>query len=198
MNEDRTIDRSPELLSGHHSGLLVVDVQEKLIPLIANHAHLVWNIERLIDGARVMDVPVLGTEQYPRGLGGTISPLAEKLGPMPSKLTFSCGGCPGLCDDWSAQGRYQVLVVGIEAHVCVLQTVFDLMHAGFRVFVAVDAVGSRGALDMQTALRRMESAGATLITTESALFEWCEAAGTEPFKQISQIVRRQPPLGAAE
>ncbi|MFM2093814.1 MAG: hypothetical protein RIS70_938 [Planctomycetota bacterium] len=193
MTEAQTICRSPELLSRHHSGLLVVDVQEKLLPLVIDHEKLVWNIERLIDGARLLDVPMLGTEQYPRGLGATVPPLAEKLGPMPSKLTFSCGGCPGLWDHWSAQGRFQVLVVGIETHVCILQTVFDLMHAGFRVFIAVDAVSSRGSLDMQTALRRMESAGATLVTTESALFEWCETAGTDTFKQISQIVRRPPP-----
>jgi nicotinamidase-related amidase len=87
----------------------------------------------------------------------------------------------------------KLLVVGIEAHVCVQQTVLDLMAASYRVYVAVDAVGSRYEIDYQTALKRMESSGATLTTTEAALFEWCAKSGTPQFKQISALVREQPP-----
>jgi nicotinamidase-related amidase len=115
--------------------------------------------------------------------------LAERLGPLPSKLTFSCGGCPGLFTDLEQQGIAKVLIAGIETHVCVQQTALDLLAAGWSVFVAVDAVGSRFDIDHVTALDRMNSAGATLTTTESALFEWCRIAGTPEFKQISKLAR---------
>lgn len=187
------LPRSPELMSVGETALLVVDVQEKLIRLIPGHERLVWNIRRLLDGAKILGVPAAGTEQYPQGLGGTIEPLASLLGGMPQKLTFSCGECSELFSQWQAAGIWKVLVVGIEAHVCVQQTVLDLLSAGWRVYVAADAVGSRDSFDREIALRRLESAGATLTTTEAALFEWCAKAGTPAFKQISQLVRESPP-----
>jgi len=110
-----------------------------------------------------------------------------------AKLAFSCAACPEIVAALDAQGRHKALVVGIEAHVCVQQTVLDLMSGGFRVYVAVDAVGSRRDVDFQTALRRMDSCGASLVTTETALFEWCREAGTPAFKTISQLVRESPP-----
>lgn len=183
-------------MSRHDSALLVVDVQEKLIRLIQHHERLVWNIGRLIDGAKVLGVTVAGAEQYPQGLGPTTPELAQRLGSVPSKMTFSCGGCPDIFRDLQQRGIFKILVVGIETHVCVQQTVFDLLHAGFKVYLAVDAVGSRFDHDYQTALRRMDSAGATLTTTEAALFEWCEVAGTPEFKQISALVRQSPPVAS--
>jgi nicotinamidase-related amidase len=180
-------------MSRDDSALLVVDVQEKLIGFIPQHERIVWNIRRLIDGAKVLGVPVLATEQYPQGLGPTTKVLAERLGEIPSKLTFSCGGCGELFKQLSEQGIYKILVVGIECHVCVQQTVLDLLGEAFQVYVAVDAVGSRFDVDYQTALRRMDSSGATLTTTEAALFEWCEVSGTPEFKQISALVRETPP-----
>jgi nicotinamidase-related amidase len=134
-------------------------------------------------------VPAAATEQYPQGLGPTVPELAERLDAIPPKLRFSSGECAGIFEDWNQRGLFKVLVVGIEAHVCVQQTVFDLLAAGRRVYLAVDAIGSRYDIDYQTALRRMDSAGATLTTTESALFEWCEVAGTPQFKEISRLVR---------
>ena len=108
-------------------------------------------------------------------------------------MAFSCAACePAMQRSWRACA-HRVLLAGIEAHVCVQQTVLDLMAAGFRVYVAVDAVGARFEIDHETALRRMELAGATLTTTEAALFEWCQAAGTPQFKQISRLVRETPP-----
>ena len=185
--------RSPELMNRDDSALLVVDVQEKLIRLVPGYERLVWNVGRLIDGAKVLGVPVLATEQYPQGLGPTTPELARRLTDVADKLTFSCGGCPALFRSLQERGVFKILVVGIEAHVCVQQTVCDLLHAGFRVYVAVDAVGSRFEIDYQTALRRLDSAGATLTTTEAALFEWCDAAGTPEFKQISALVRQTTP-----
>ena len=136
---------------------------------------------------------VAATEQYPKGLGATAPILAERLGEIPAKLMFSCRECSEIFTEFANAGRRKVLVVGIESHVCVQQSVLDLMGEGFRIYVAVDAVGSRHQIDYQTALRRMDSAGATLTTTEAALFEWCEVAGTAEFKQISQLVREEPP-----
>lgn len=186
--------RSHDLMSRDDTSVLVVDVQEKLLRVILNRDVLVWNIRRLIDGARVLGLPVAATEQYPQGLGKTVSPLAERLGEIPAKLMFSCRECAGLFRDLAERGRHKILVAGIESHVCVQQTVFDLLSEGFRVYVAVDAVSSRRELDLRTALHRMESAGATLTTTEAALFEWCEVAGSAEFKQISVLVREEPPV----
>lgn len=187
------LPRSPELMSRGDSALLVVDVQDKLVRLIPGHEQLIWNIRRLIDGARVLGVPVAATEQYPKGLGPTTPDLASRLGAIPSKMTFSCGGCPDVFAPWRGQGIDKILVAGIEAHVCVQQTVLDLLAEGYRVYLAADAVASRHAIDREIALRRMESHGTTLTTTESALFEWCDIAGSPEFKQISALVREQPP-----
>jgi nicotinamidase-related amidase len=195
MSENRCLPRSPELMSAGDTALLVVDVQEKLIGSIARHECVVWNIRRLIDGAKLLGLPVAATEQYPKGLGPTVQELAERLGRIPAKLTFSCGGCPEIFEDLQKRGVHKLLVCGIEAHVCVEQTVLDLLAAGWRVYVAADAVGSRFDIDRETALRRMDSSGATLTTTEAALFEWCEVAGTSAFKEISRLVRERDPLG---
>ena len=180
------------------TGLLVVDVQERLIGSIAGGRKVVWNVRRLIDGAKVLGVPVVATEQYPKGLGHTLPELAERLvdglvEEIPEKMTFSSGGCPGAFDIFRERGVCKILVCGIETHVCVTQTVFDLMADGWRVYVAVDAVGSRFPLDRRTALSRMDSAGATLTTVEAALFELCQTAGTPKFKEISRLVKEIGP-----
>jgi nicotinamidase-related amidase len=193
MSEFAPLDRSPDLMNAADTALLVVDVQEKLIGRIPHHRRLIWNIDRLLDGANILGLPCFATEQYPQGLGATIAPLAAKLGEIPAKLAFSCAGCAGPWAEWEARGITRILVTGIEAHVCVQQTVFDLMAAGFRVYLAVDAIGSRFEVDREIAMRRMESSGAALTTTEAALFEWCQRAGTPEFKQISQLVKQVEP-----
>lgn len=196
MHEPERLPRSPELMSREDSALLVVDVQDKLVSLIPHHRRLVWNIRRLIDGAKILGVPATATEQYPRGLGPTTEVLAARLGEIPEKLTFSCGGCPRVFTDFRDAGICKLLVVGIEAHVCIQQTVLDALADGFQVYLAVDAIGARHDIDYQTALRRMESSGAVLTTTEAALFEWCDVAGTSEFKQISALVREAEPTDA--
>ncbi len=187
------IPRSPELMNRDDTALLVVDVQARLLPLIGGHERLVWNVRRLIDGAKILGVKLAATEQYPQGLGPTTPELAARLGPIPAKLAFSCGECGELFSGLRDQGIWKILVCGIETHVCVGQTVHDLLGDGFRVYVAADAVAARGQVDHEIALRRMDSAGATLTTTEAALFEWCGRAGSQEFKQISQLVRESPP-----
>jgi nicotinamidase-related amidase len=181
--------RSPELLSAENSRLLIVDVQDKLLPLIPVAERLVHNCRRLLDGAKIVSVPTFGTEQYPKGLGHTRAELAERLGPMPAKVCFSCvpvlgwGDATELTDD-----RDQVVVAGMETHVCVLQTVLDLIAGGFRVYVPADAVASRSELDWRIALERLSSSGATITTVESVLFEWCQQAGTPAFKAIQKLI----------
>lgn len=185
--------RSPELMSREDSALLVVDVQEKLIPHIRDHERLVWNIRRLLDGAKLLGVPAAATEQYPQGLGNTVAVLRERLAAPPAKLRFSCLECQSVFDGFAAASRRKILLAGIEAHVCVAQTAHDLLAQGWRVYLAVDAIGSRHVLDADVALNRLAAAGAVLTTTEAVLFEWCYAAGTPEFKQISQLVREEPP-----
>lgn len=185
--------RSKELLDSQSSALLVVDVQAKLVGHVRDSKRVVWNIGRLIQAAKLFDISTSATEQYPKGLGGTIPELAQHLAAIPQKLRFSCLECELLFAEWKNVGRYKVVVTGIETHVCVQQTVLDLIHLGFRPFVVADAVSARGQLDHETALRRMELSGATITTTESVMFEWCQAAGTPEFKQISALVRETPP-----
>lgn len=185
--------RSPELMSRNDTALLVVDMQEKLLRLMAGHQRVIWNARRLVDGAKLLGLPFAATEQYPQGLGPTVPELAERIGSLPAKVMFSCRECQGVFDDFRQRGIGKILICGIEAHVCVQQTALDLLADGYRVYLAVDAIGARHEIDYTTALRRLESSGATLTTTEAALFEWCEAAGTPEFKQISALVRESPP-----
>jgi nicotinamidase-related amidase len=193
MSAPDPLMRSPELMSARDTALLVIDVQEKVIGLVPDRKRIVWNVRRLVDGAKLLGLPAVGTEQYPQGLGKTVPELAERLGPLPDKIAFSCRGCAGLFSDLDQRGVFKILVVGIETHVCVQQTVLDLLAAGVRVYVAVDAVGARYPIDHEIALRRMESSGATLTTTEAALFEWCETAGAPGFKEMSKLIREAPP-----
>ncbi len=186
------VPRSPELMRPVDTGLLVIDVQTRLIGVQIDRDRVVWNIRRLLDGAKILGVATAATEQYPEKLGPTLPELLERLPLQPvSKLAFSCGVCDEIFSDWRAAGIHRILVCGIETHVCVQQTVLDLLAAGFQVVVAVDAVSTRFAIDHETALRRMESSGALLTTTEAALFEWCGKAGTVEFKEVSALVREQ-------
>ncbi len=188
------LPRSPEMMRAHDTALLVVDAQERLLALVSGTARIVWNCRRLIDGARILGVRTAVTEQNPVKLGPTAPALAERLTESrPSKMAFSCGACGELFPPWQAEGVERVLLCGIETHVCVQQTALDLLAAGYRVYIAADAVGARGAYDHEIALRRMESSGATITTTEAALFEWCEQAGTPEFRQISALAKEVGP-----
>ena len=141
-----------------------------------------------------MDVPVIATEQYPKGLGSTVEPLKSMLPtPVPEKLMFSCRECDGEFGELQSRGVHNLLVTGIESHVCVLQSTLDFLSMGFDVFVVVDAIGSRFEIDHETALCRLELSGATLVTTEMSLFELCERAGSDQFKAISKIVQEEMP-----
>jgi nicotinamidase-related amidase len=193
METSRALPRSPELMNREDSALLVVDAQERLLALVQSATYVRWNIRRLVDAAAVMSVPAAATEQYPEKLGATAPEILKRLGSASGKLAFSACESGEVFERWREGGRYRVLVCGIETHVCVLQTALDLVAAGFETYVAVDAVSARHSTDHETALRRMESAGVMLTTTETAMFEWCRIAGTPEFKQISALVKEPPP-----
>ena len=173
------------------AGLLVIDVQEKLVPLVPDAAALIHNVAFLIDGARLLDMPVQATEQYPRGLGPTVPELAKRLPERPDKVAFSSCAVPEVVEQFRRAARPKVVLAGIETHVCVLHTALDLLALDFRVYVAVDAVGSRYRIDHDTALRRLEQAGAVLTTAETCAFEWLGGAGHARFKAVSQLVQQR-------
>lgn len=181
----------PTQMSPGDTGLLIIDVQEKLMPRIPDGDALVRNIAFLIDCARALDMPVQATEQYPKGLGGTLAPLAQRVPERPAKTAFSCCAIPTVIDQFRVQARPKVLLAGIESHVCVLHTALDLLALDFRVYVAIDAVASRYPVDHMCALGRMEKAGCTLVTTETAAFEWVGGADHPNFKKISTLVQER-------
>lgn len=184
------LSRSPLLLDPSTSALLVVDVQEKLLPLVQGASSVLANVTLLMDAANRFEVPIVATEQYPAGLGPSVSEVAERLPEAArEKRLFSCRQCRDVFDRWHEQRRRQVVVVGIETHVCVQQTVLDLLAMGFDCYVVVDATASRHELDQKIAWQRMEISGAMLTTTESALFEWCADSRHPQFKQISAWVK---------
>lgn len=190
--------RSPLLMNASDSAVVVIDVQEKLLPLIPNHKHITWNMLRLIEGAELLDVSVCCTEQYPRGLGKTVDPLLGKVNSVgehaiAEKTMFSCRQCSSLFETISESGIHNLLLCGIETHVCVAQSALDLMAQGFNIFVCVDAIGARSPIDHRVALRRLESSGVTLTTTEAVLFEWCESSKHSEFKKISKLVQQTAP-----
>ena len=181
----------PTQMSATDAGLLVIDVQEKLMPFIRDAAAVTRNIAFLIDAAKVLEVPVQATEQYPKGLGATVGELARRLPDRPDKVAFSCCAIPAVVEGFRRGARPKVVLAGMETHVCVQQTALDLLALDFRVFIPIDAVASRFALDHDVALRRLEKAGAVLTTSEAVVFEWVGGAGTPQFKSISQLVQER-------
>jgi nicotinamidase-related amidase len=174
--------------------LIIVDVQEKLMPVIDGHESIERNIGRLLRGGKVLDLRAVVTEQYPKGLGRTVpgirTVLEETFGYEPiEKMTFSGFGCPEFVGATRNLHRKQAIVAGIETHVCVYQTVRDLLANGFEVTVVADAVSSRTAANREIALRRMVSDGARPSSTEMALFELTGTSGTDEFREISRLVK---------
>src|SRR5262245_12823135 len=153
-------------MSAADTALLVIDVQEKLMPKISGGDALIRNIAFLIDGARLLRMPVVATEQYPKGLGPTVPTLAERLPERPDKLAFSSCAVPEIVESLRKNVRPKVVLAGIETHVCVMQTALDLLALDFRVYIPTDAVSSRYNVDHEGALRRLERTGAILTTSE--------------------------------
>lgn len=176
------------------SFLIVIDVQQKLMPVIDDRESVERNIERLVRGCKVLDIPAILTEQYVQGLGPTVpairSAFEETSGYEPiEKSCFSGYGCPEFVMATRNLHRKQAIVAGVEAHVCVYQTVGDLLANGYDVAVIADAVSSRTPANKEIALRRMVSDGARLSSTEMVLFELTVTSGTDEFREIVRLVK---------
>ena len=184
--------RHPALLERDGTGLILVDVQEAFRPVIDGFDEVVANCGLLAEGFGLLGRPVLVSEQYPKGLGHTVAELAERLPgdarPV-EKVRFSACGVDAFEEALAATDVRTWVVAGIEAHVCVNQTVHDLLERGFGVQVAADAVSSRAPRNRDLGLEKMAAAGAGLTSAEMALFEMLERAGSDEFKQISRLVR---------
>jgi nicotinamidase-related amidase len=172
--------------------LVVIDFQEKLMPVMKNAQELEQKTVKLIKGCLVLGVPIILTQQYTKGLGDTIKSIKDAMGEyfLPiEKTTFSAMGEPNFVEVLEISGKRTVILTGIETHVCVQQTALDLLEEGYRVFLVDDAVSSRDNTDKKFAQRRISEAGAIGTTYEAVLFELVVDAKNEKFKQISGIVK---------
>ena len=170
---------------------LVIDIQEKLFPHIDHHTNLLTNCKILLSGLKILGIPVIVTEQYPKGLGPTIKELGNLItgfNPI-SKISFSCCGEKKFLETVQNHGKRNIIICGIETHVCVLQTVMDLIERGYHPVIIEDCVSPRKVSDRETAIKRMAREGVIITTYESILFELCEVAGTDQFKQLSNLVK---------
>jgi nicotinamidase-related amidase len=184
-------NRHPHILSADDAFLAVIDVQERFRPLQKDFPRMVRGVTRLIQTCRILELPILVTEQYPKGLGTTVHELRDVLGETHalSKTCFSSCGSEEFSRRLQELGRRKALVCGIEAHVCVSQTVHDLLQRGISVQVAIDAVESRNSLDREVALRKMERSGAILTTVEAAAFELLADAKHPKFKEVQALFK---------
>jgi isochorismate hydrolase len=183
------------LLTREKSQLLIIDVQDRLLDAMSAKNRLVQRCVRLVQAAKALDIPITVSEQYPQGLGETIESIRWTAGnsaSILSKVEFSCVKNEPLRDrlhELRRQGRQQVVVAGIESHVCVMQTAIDLENYGFDAFVVADAVSSRSKTSKRLALARLAKAGADIVDSEMVLFEWLGRAGTPEFKELQALVK---------
>ena len=183
--------KHPTHLAARECAVLVVDVQEKLMAKIPGADAMIRNIAFVIDVAKLLEVDVAATEQYPKGLGPTVAPLAQRIAHRPDKLGFSSCAAPGVTDGFRAKGRSKIVLAGIEAHVCVMNTAFDLLAQNFQVYLAVDAIAGRNEIDREVAVRRMEQAGIIPVTVEMCAFEWMVGSNHPQFKRVAALVQER-------
>jgi nicotinamidase-related amidase len=182
------------LIARDQSSLLVVDVQEKLAPAVSGRERVIRNAAILMKGAAQLGVPVLVSEQYPRGLGHTVAELAG-LAPADAilaKTHFSCAAAPEFrlrLEGLFASGRGQVVICGMETHVCVLQTALLMKEGGFAPVVVADAASSRTQANHEAGLARLVENGVEVATTEMVLFEWLRRAATHEFREILGLIK---------
>jgi len=174
------------LLTAKNAMLVVIDFQAKLMPAIHDGETVLLNAGRLAEAARLLDVPAVLTEQYPRGLGATVPALAD-VAPAVTKMSFDACAEPAFLE--AVMGDRELVVCGCEAHVCVGQTVLTLLEHRRRVVVVADAIGSRAPQSREIALSRMASHGAEIVTTEMVLFEWLRSAEHPQFRTVSKLIR---------
>jgi nicotinamidase-related amidase len=177
-------------ITHQNAQILIVDVQEKLFSHIYENDHLLKNILKLIEGIKIFQIPYVHNEQYPKGLGKTLPQIQSLLENKPyEKITFSCAKEEKTLQKLKSNNKKFIILCGTEAHVCVLQTALDLKELGFTPILVTDCIGSRKQQDKDIAIQRMMQEGILLTTVESLLFELCQSADNESFKQISQLVK---------
>lgn len=183
------------ILNREDALLVVVDVQERLVPSIDRELYdqSLKNFKIVIEAAGTLGVPIVLTEQYPKGLGRTVPEVLQALEGKPyeriEKVAFSCARDEGFLSAVTKSARRQVILIGMEAHICVYQSAVDLVNAGYEVFVLDDAVSSRLPFNYQSGISSMRDAGAVILSTEAAVFQMMKFAGTSEFKKISALVR---------
>jgi nicotinamidase-related amidase len=179
------------LMERDKSCLLIVDVQGKLLSAMEGPEGVVGNCAILLRAAARLGIPILASEQYPKGLGPTVAELARLIpaGAVVEKTAFSCADVPEYVERLRDLGRGQTIITGIEAHVCVLETALGLRDRGYSPFVVADGVSSRTAENKAAAIGRLRDAGVEVVTTEMVLFEWLGRAGTPEFKELSALVK---------
>lgn len=179
------------VLKKDNSAMIVVDIQERLAVVMGEKERVIANTKHLIEASRLLNVPLIVTEQYPKGLGPTVPEIKGALlqySPI-EKISFSCCGEPSFMSAVSEAGRKQIILMGMETHVCVLQTCIDLLKEGYYVHVVKDAICSRTVDNFSTAIEFMRDAGAVITCTETVLFQLLEKAGSEEFKAISKRIK---------
>jgi nicotinamidase-related amidase len=183
------------VLNRENAALIVVDVQERLVPAIDKglYERSLGNFKIVIETAGTLGLPILLTEQYPRGLGRTVPPVLQALEgksfELVEKVTFSCARDEGFLSAVARTGRRQIVIIGMETHVCVYQTSLDLRNGGYEVFVLDDAVSSRFPHNYNSGIAALRDAGVVVISTEAAVFQLLKVAATPEFKKISSLLR---------
>ncbi|HEX9973780.1 MAG TPA: hydrolase, partial [bacterium] len=183
--------RHATILQKKTTGLLIIDIQQRINAVMKYRKRVVENVLKLIKGFQILNLPIFITEQYRKGLGPTEQPILDILNQpaIVEKIHFSCCAAAPLMDQIRQKNIQQIVICGIETHVCVLQTSLDLLAEGFQVHLALDAVSSRKKLDHEMAIDRLMQAGVIPTTIESALFELLIRADSAEFKQISQLIK---------
>lgn len=183
--------RNSKLLDKNRSGLIVIDMQKKLLKVMNNNDDLIANTVKLISGFKIFKIPILLTEQNPEALGETATPLKKILGKknVKQKDTFSCCGIDGFIHHIRSMKLDQLVICGIECHICVLQTAMDLLSEDFQVSVVMDCTSSRKESDYRNSLERMSKEGISVTTYESVLFEFLKDSQCDEFKKIADLIK---------
>lgn len=179
------------LIRATDSALVVIDMQERLVPAMQAPARTIANTRLLLTAANRTDVPALLTEQYPKGLGKTVPEVRNAAGEAQvlPKMHFSCMEDPAFADAFRALGRKQAIIAGMEAHICVVQTAESLVEDGYDVFVVSDATASRTLESERACLDRLSASGVSIVTAEMVVFEWLGRAGTPAFKELLPLIK---------
>lgn len=190
-NRGKRMAVSDFLLDKEEAVLLIIDIQERLVPAMKEKDTVIKNCQHLIELAKMYTIPIVVTEQYPRGLGKTVPELQTSLSeyrPI-EKTSFGCCGEPAFMTELKKLNRKKVIIAGMETHVCVLQTVTGLLKDGFTPHLVADAVCSRSDANKSVGIEYMRNAGAVITCTETVLFQLLKAAGSEEFKKIAQRIK---------